>query len=140
MKNPYYEIWSDAIQSGRKHNPDDKHWKINIFGMLTFIDSILLWTITIWTKYFNILEWPLIHIRFFPGTVLNHFFSYLISYAWPFVILNYFLIFYRDRYKKILDKYPSRKGKVVMAYVLSVLVVGLITALIYGIFLSDASD
>ena len=135
MKNPYYMMWSDAIQSSKKHHPDDKYLKPHLFLLITFIDSLALAIVTIWLKYFNIFEWPLIHITFLPGTVLNKFSSYLVSYAPPFVILNYFLIFHKDRYKKIIKKYPHRNGNFFVIYCLSVLTLMLITVFVYGLFL-----
>jgi len=137
MKNPYYMIWSDGIQTGWEYHPDYKDWKIRIFLMTTWVHSVNWWIITIWLKYFKVFNWPMINIDFFPGTMLDGFASYVISYVPPFAILNYFLIFHRNRYKKIVDKYPyNKKGKLWLKYCIVILAVALITVYVYGIFLT----
>lgn len=40
MKNLYYLIWSDAIMSIRKFNPNKKDWKIAIFVFITWIHAL----------------------------------------------------------------------------------------------------
>jgi len=55
-------------------------------------------------KVFDILKIPLLKIDIFPGNLLDSFVAFSIEFALPFGMLNYFLIFHKDRYKKIVEK------------------------------------
>jgi len=134
MNNLYYKIWSDAIISFRKNHPKRKDWKSATFILLTWIQVLNLWTILIWLKFFNILNIPLISIDMFPGKLLDDFFAFTIEFALPFGILNYFMIFYNNRYKKITQKYKDVKFRYALIYSFTVAILAFVSAILYGIF------
>jgi len=134
MKDIYYIIWVDSILRFKKSKPKDKDWKVKIFLINTWINALNFWIIIIWLKFFKIYDIPLISLNIFPGTLLNEFFSFAIEFALPFGVLNHFLIFHRDRYKKILEKYPVPKIKYAYMYSLSIILFALFSAFIYSIF------
>jgi hypothetical protein len=76
----------------------------------------------------------MVSFRLFPGNLLNDFFSFVIEFAIPFGIINYFLIFYRDRYKKILERYSAPKRKYAFIYSITVTLFALFSAFVYNIF------
>jgi len=60
--------------------------------------------------------------------------SVLITYFLPFVILNYLLVFYNNRYNQIAKTYGDRKGKLYRLYALislGIIVVPLLFKLIF---------
>ncbi len=134
MKNIYYIIWVDSILRYRKSLPKAKDWKLKVFLLNTWVNAINFWTILIWLKFFGIYHLPLIDIEIFPGNILNYFISFTIEFALPFGLLNYFLIFYNDRYKKIIERYSAPKRKYAFIYSQSVIWFALFSAYIYYIW------
>ena len=132
MNNIYYMIWSDAILSFRKHNPNRTNWKFTLLFFNTWINALNWWIIFIWLKFFDILNIPLISINVFPGTLLNNFIAFTIEFALPFGLLNYFLIFYNDRYKMITKKYANIKTRFAPIYSLVIIIGAFISAILYG--------
>ena len=104
MRNLYYMIWSDAIISFKKHQPDRTNWKFTLFVYITWIHALNLWIIFIWLKYFELLNIPLIKIDVFISDMINKFVAFSIMFALPFGVLNYFLVFRNNRYEKIIQK------------------------------------
>lgn len=136
MKNPYYLIWADSILSIRKFHPEKKDWKITVFILNSWINAINLWIILIWLKYFKIVEFSLIEIDIFPGDIIDGFLAFSIHFFLIFAIINYILIFRNDRYKMIIQKYPSPPNKIAFYYSLIILLVALFSGMLYGTFLN----
>ncbi len=56
-----------------------------------------------------------------------------IEFALPFGLLNYFLIFYNNRYEKITRKYKNVKTRYAPIYSFTVAILAFVTAILYGI-------
>ena len=132
MRNIYYMIWSDAILSFKKHHPNRQDWKFTMLLYITWIHAINWWIVFIWIKYFDLLSIPLISIDVFPGKLLDNFFAFTIEFALPFGILNYFLVFYNNRYEKITQKYKDVKTRYAPIYSFSVAILAFASAILYG--------
>ena len=132
MKNIYYLYWVDAIVGYRKNNPNSFDWKFSIFTISTVCNALNLFVVLLWLKFFNIFSFKF-EINIFPGTMLNSATKFIIQFALPFIILNYFLVFYKDRYKKLIEKYPNRNGKFAMMYIIYSALIGFISVILYGI-------
>ncbi len=133
MRNLYYLIWADAISSFRKHNPERNDWKFVTLVFISWMQALNFWIILLWLKYFNIYIPKQIEIDIFPGDSIDGFLSFSAQFALPFVILNYFLIFYKKRYEKILIKYNNIKIRYVLIYCFSMIGGAFLSAVIYGI-------
>ncbi len=133
MKKLYYLIWSDSILSFKKYHPTREDWKMAIFLLNTWINALNLWILFIWLKYFDLLNVSLIRVELFPGDMLDKFVSFSLVFALPFGLLNYFLIFYKDRYKRILIKYPSPPQRCAFIYSTVITLGAFITAILYGL-------
>jgi hypothetical protein len=131
MKNLYYLIWADAIKSKKKQSPNDKDWQFSLFLLITMLNALNFWVIQVWLKYFGIFNYSF-NIDIFPGRMLNGFTVFLIQFASPFIIINYFLIFYKEKYKKLLVKYPDYKGKIVIIYGVFSALLAFASALLYN--------
>jgi hypothetical protein len=118
MKNLYYSFWVNVIVDGRKNQPERTDWKISLFMLITAANSFNLYVIMLWLKYFNIFSYS-VHLDFMPNTMINGALEYIVEYASPFILLNYFLIFHKDRYKKLIEKYPPNGSKFPLVYFLS---------------------
>lgn len=133
MKNIYYLVWADSILSIKKYHPQKTNWKITVFILNTLINALSLWIILIWLKYFKVFIITPFRLDIFPGTLIDGFLAFTIEFALPFGILNYFLIFYNDRYKKIITKDPSPPEKIAFIYSSIVALGAFVSAIIYGI-------
>ena len=105
MKNYYYLIWADALQRPKHHHPYDKDLKIKSFLLVTWFDAMYLGSIAGWLNFFNICN--LFHYFNLTGNAkINAFLSYAILFFIPFLVINYFLIFWKNKYENIIKKYP----------------------------------
>lgn len=113
----YYEIWTDCITKARSLPKNKSDWKLYTLLFMSMAMALnlvfilfILAEVKVTDKFF------IIPIDIFPGTKFDAFISFFISYLLPFLIINYFLIFYKEKYKAILLKYKYRNGKLFLAY------------------------
>ncbi len=132
MRNIYYLIWVDSIQSIRKHHPQKKDWKTAIFIFVTWMNALNFWIIFIWMKYFGI-NIPLIELDLFSWDMIDSLSSFIIEFALPIGLLNYILIFYKNRYEKILDRYKNLRARYGSIYSISMILGAYISGVLYGI-------
>ncbi|WP_285010110.1 hypothetical protein [Pedobacter faecalis] len=133
MKNIYYLIWVDAILSFKKHNPRNKNWNWTVFFINTHMNSLNFWVVFMAIKYLADVSLPLTELNLFPGHLLDDFFNFTISFASPFVVLNYFLIFHNDRYEKLIKKYGKQNIKYALIYSMISALSALAVALVHGV-------
>jgi len=133
MSNIYYLYWVDSISRIRKHHPNMKDWKFRVFFINTWANALNCWIILIWLKYFEIFQIELIKLDLFPGDLLDKFFSFSIVFFLPSGLLNYFFIFYKDKYKTLMNRYPSPKYPYALIYGMTMILGAFITAVIYGV-------
>lgn len=126
-------IWIDSILSFKRHHPAKSNWKFTLFFYNTWINALNLWIILLWLKYFKILVLPSFNINIFPGELLNNFIAFTIQFAAPFAILNYFLIFHKERYKSLVEKYKNYNGKYALIYSIVIALLAFISAILYGL-------
>lgn len=127
----YYLLWSDAIERIQRFNPNMKGWKWSVFVTMTMIHSLVIWNIVIWLKYFGYVSPIFDGIDFFPGRILNGFLSYVLEFMSIIGIINYFLVFYKDKYKKIVNSYNPKDSNVFLRYLISVCIITFVNALVY---------
>jgi len=132
MGNLYYMIWADAISRMRQHHPNKRDWKIILLMYLSWIHAINGWIVFIWMRFFGLLSIPLIQLDIFPGTLLDGVLAFTIQFALPFIVANYFLIFYKNRYQSIIERYKSSRFRFALVYSFSILVLAFATAIFYG--------
>jgi hypothetical protein len=138
MYNIYYIIWADFIINSRKYHPHEEGWKFTTWFLMSTMHAFNFWIIVMWLKYFKIYDLPLLNLDIFPGTALNDVFSFSIEFMGPFGLLNYLLIFYNNRYEKILPRYKNKKDiKYGLIYSLSMIGLSLFTFCLYGILTSQ---
>ena len=119
MKNIYYSIWVDAIVNIEKNPKHKKDWKFFSMVYMTLLNALNLGVVLMLLAY--IFKFEVIWVRFtiLPGTMLNSFVAFIVQFAMPFILLNYVLIFYRNKYKGLIQRYSDKKGKLFAAYLLS---------------------
>jgi hypothetical protein len=119
MKNIYYSIWVDAIVNIERNPKHRKDWKFFTMFYMTLLNALNFGVILMLLGYFLKINVIWIRIMIFPGTLLNSFVSFIIQFAFPFILLNYIMIFAGDRYNGLIKKYSDKKGKLFAAYLVS---------------------
>jgi hypothetical protein len=133
MRNIYYTFWVNAIVEGRKNQPKRTDWKISLFLLITTCNSLNLFVIMLWLKYFDIFSFR-INSDFLSVTILNNTMEYILRFGTPFILLNYFLIFHKNRYEKLIEKYPPDDSNCPLFYVITSALGAFISVIIYGLF------
>lgn len=132
----YYKIWVDAIVKLRSRPQNAGMWKylaMAFMSMSMAINFIFIMAI-LQRNVFNT-DFYSLEVNIFPGTILNSFSSFFILFLLPMLLLNYFLIFYKNRYESVIEKYEYRNGKLFITYFLLSLIVPLLV-LYVGMFIA----
>lgn len=132
----YYKIWVDAIVKLRSRPQNAGIWKyfaMAFMSMAMAINFIFIMAI-LQRNVFNA-DFYSLDVNIFPGTILNSFTSFFILFLLPMLLLNYFLIFYKNRYEQLIEKYEYRNGKLFITYFLLSLFMPLLV-LYAGMFIS----
>lgn len=104
MLELYYRIWVDAIKRAKSRPENKENWPLGtmVFMSLSMtLNLLLIMTILqkhILNKYFYHIE-----LHFLPKYVSNVV-SFTALFILPCILLNYFLIFYRRRYEKLIKR------------------------------------
>ncbi len=126
ISNLYYKIWIDAINAAIKKNDENqKDWKIILLIIFSVAQGVNLLTVFFWLNTFNIKYDIFFDFDIFPGDMLDGFLSGFITLFLPFILLNYFLIFWKRRYQKYREIYSgiNTQGRAFMLYfIISVLI------------------
>lgn len=131
----YYSIWADIIVRYRKQHPDNSDWQIR-YILLVYISTANSWSIWILLSIIELFGLMKIHwlkFNILPTERLNSGVSYFIMFVLPCILINYFLIFRRKRYMKIIEIYATTKGNYGDIYIKSILIFAAITVFGYGI-------
>lgn len=115
----YYIIWVDTIVKFKSIPINKDDWKYKslmlvsvAMGMQFFLILMLFEIFVVRIDFYNL------NLDIFPGDRLDGMLNGTILFFIPFFILNYFLIFWRNRYKKLIEKYEYKNGKYSMIYLL----------------------
>ena len=113
MLRLYYQIWGDVINTAEKNNGE---WKIIILVLSIFQGLNLMTLSLVLDLIFNIKVtlFPIINI--FPVQRFNDLLSGLVFHL-PFMVFNYFMVYYKSKYKIIKKRYPSKNGKLLALYI-----------------------
>lgn len=118
MLSIYYKIWVDAItQEKAKKREDGKYWKAFTIIPMSLVQGVNLLTLLFIFRFFT--DIPILFtLDLTRDKAINGFIAGLLVFFIPFVLLNYLLIFYNNRYNKLMNLYPSRNNKLYRNYVL----------------------
>ena len=112
--NIYYKLWVDAICHQRKRDED---WKFRTLMTFSIAMGVNLLSLMFLLKVFFDCS-MIIEIDLFEGTVLDRVLSGFGTLFLPFIILNYFLIFYHKRYEVLLKEYEPANGRLYVSYLI----------------------
>lgn len=118
IKYWYFMMWVDGIIKFRSLPINKDDWKFKTIILVSMamtlkamlLDAIIERHIT-HTNFYNI------NIDIFPGENLDAFLNAFIIFILPFILINYFFIFRKDRYKFLISKYEYKyNGKLFSLY------------------------
>ena len=96
----YYKIWVDGIVKLRSRPQNAGLWKFFAMTFTSMAMALNLVFILFILSDLGITTGILkISVNLFLGTRLDAFVSFFISYLLPFLLINYFLIFYKEKYR-----------------------------------------
>lgn len=119
--NWYLRIWADAINKAEnsKSYMTHKDKMVTLLIMFSVAQGFNLLAIFFFVGSFFDFD-PFLSFNVFPGKYLNTALSGIITLFLPFIILNYLLVFYKNRYKKFIqEKHQNTGWKVFIIYFLS---------------------
>jgi len=136
MRNYYYLFWADAIQRFKRYHPKKAHWEQKLLILISWIFTLAVLSTMLWLKYFHIYQGKIGIFGIF--TTVGENISFILDMGLVFVsiyIINYVLIFWRNRYLLLIEKYPlgrfNHSGFVTMAllayYLLTIFSYGYLT-------------
>ena len=130
MENIYYKLWVDAIVWEKATNGERRNWKPYTLIPISLCQGLNLLTVCFWCHIPVFINMNIVSIK-----PINGFLSYSISLLMPFIILNYFLIVYNEKYESLIMKYKYYNGKLYLWYFLCS-IGAFITPIIIGMILS----
>lgn len=90
-------------------------------------------TVSIWARNFTGLHYKDWMPNIFPGEMIYGALMYSIQFWLPFIVVNYFLILFRNRYIYLMKKYVHYKRKYFLNYCISSIGILFITVIIDAI-------
>ncbi|KAF0201207.1 MAG: hypothetical protein FD170_2815 [Bacteroidetes bacterium] len=118
MKNLYFELWVDAIVNAKDYKMNAPGWKSSTLWLLTTANALNVMLVLLWLDFFKIYKHNFFfnfHSDSFAVGLLEIFFNVFA----PIGIINYFLIFFRDRYKRLMSRHTHYNGKLALYYSLT---------------------
>lgn len=110
----YYSIWVDCIVKARQSK--EKTWKVVAIILMTTAMALnfllLVNLIEIWLFGHSLFG---LEISLLPERS-RQIAEFLLQFVAPWVVMNYFLIFRKERYKKLIAKYPDKNGQLFASY------------------------
>lgn len=133
--NLYYRIWVDAIKHGQNKRNRESGWKTMLMVIMCILQGLNLLVLLYVLRWVSggrmpiVLPWGLFHNRGY-----NVMLSMILTFFVPFLILNYLLIYYNNRYQQLVAIYPDSGGKLYGRYAmisLGLIVVPLILKFVF---------
>lgn len=140
-QNFYFRIWAGTIKYYLQNNQNlkNKHWRLYLLFLTSVIYSsgisALELLLRIVFRNSEIMLFFNIEISIFPLQSLNAALSTFIVLGLPIIFINYFLIFYKERYKELIKDYENMSKKRILIFYLCVIWSFLIVAIIHGILM-----
>ena len=131
MKNYYYLFWSDAVQRFIKHHPKEKVTK-PLF-LTSWIFTLTVLSTMLWLKYFHVYQSKFGVFGIFEtfGKKISSLLEIVVVFLIIYMI-NYVLIFWRNRYRSIIEKYPLGRFNLTIVIGMVFLAYFLFTIFLYG--------
>ncbi len=133
MRNYYYLFWSDAIQRFIRHRPKERGWEKKPLILNSWIFTLAVLSTMLWLKYFHIYRSEIGIFGIFTTFGENISFIFEMGVVFLLIyIINYVLIFWRNRYLLLIEKYPLGRFNHSGFVTIALLAYFLFTIFLYG--------
>ena len=128
MKNIFFSLWVDAIVNSKDYKEKNAGWKTSTLWLITTVNVLNVMLVLLWLEFLQIYK----HNFFFNlhsdsfAVGLSEIF---LNFFAPIGIINYFLIFFRDRYKRLISRHTHYNGKLALYYSLTSLFLIVVTVI-----------
>ena len=120
MPNIYYQIWADAIQATKKKNSAE--WKVTTLMPVSVLEGINLLSLLLLLRIISGGKLPVVMaVELTHISIMNYALGILLTFFVPFVLINYLLIFYNNRYQKVIRFHKGQNGRLYIRYILIIL-------------------
>lgn len=117
MKNLYFALWVDAIVNAKDYKMKAPGWESSTFWLITTANVINVMMVLLWLNFFQIYKHNFFfnfHSDLFAVGLLEIFLNIFA----PIGIINYFAIFFKERYKRLIATHHHYNGKLALYYTL----------------------
>ncbi|MCO6174983.1 hypothetical protein NHF50_07975 [Flavobacterium sp. NRK F10] len=120
FKKIYYSVWADAINYERIKNGGEDHWKIFTLSYMSILLSINIATILSAILYFT--NYDLVSksydllTSYLSKNSQKSFLWYIIILLIPSIVITYYTVFLKEKYRVILEKYKFKNGRLIFIY------------------------
>ena len=122
----YYRVWVDCIKRLRAQPTNRHDWRAKSMFAMTFAMAFgLVFIMTILDKLAFKTTFYKLNFTFLPD-IVDNVLEYIFLFIFPCALINHLLIFRKQRYKKLLEKYPYYNGKLFIAFLITSLMVPLV--------------
>jgi len=115
MKNIYYQLWVDGIVNSKDYRNKERGWKFNVFWLLTVMNGLNVAVLFLWLDFFQI-DISKFQINLNSNSLLSNFIEGFVNYVGPIAIVNYYAVFYKNRYLKLIERHSHYNGKFALYY------------------------
>lgn len=133
IKDFYYTLWVDIILKIRSISKNKGDWPLSlIFVSISMgfnISTILLILNTLGLRKSGII----LNINLFSKQNINTLFGIIVFHILMPMFVNYYLIFYKRKFKKIIKKYQYHNGKYALIYVMTSIWINVLILLLLGL-------
>ncbi len=130
MKNLYYILWVDTIVNSKAYQNKESDWKSTAYFLITVANALNFFVLLLWLDFYNINARKFLFI-FDSNSLLLNALGGFVNFGLAFAILNYYAIFYKNRYLKLIVKYSSPyNGYLGLIYILGSILLVVITVII----------
>jgi len=118
MLSLYYRIWMDAIvYTKSKKDKDGAGWQAPLMIIISVLGGLNLLVLLFILHWLTGGKMPvMLPVSIFTVYAYNSFVSIVCTFFLPFLIINYLLIFYENRYQKLIKTYGDKGGKLYRNY------------------------
>jgi hypothetical protein len=130
MRNFYYSIVSSSLVGAKSSDPNS--FRITAYIIISVISCLNLFTVNMWLNalgicdMMNLVEVDIISKK----SLLSGQIRGLLNYGVLSLIINYFIVYYKNNYKLILEKYPQKNGKLIIYYTATTILIMILTAIV----------
>lgn len=131
----YYRLWSDAINWARSSIRTIGVWKMLTLGLITLAMSFNIGILCLAIEQVAGNKILIFHLKVqvTKSQSINGFLGATLLFYLPPLLINYFLIFYQEKWKEIRKTYPHKNGKMYKRYVMISVVLPIWVLIIIGL-------